>query len=52
MPMKPEALYLQLGRLVTSMPELRGKAPITPELNQWLGRAIALVEVSGACNHL
>jgi hypothetical protein len=48
MPINPEALYLQLGRLVSSMPELRGKDPITPEINQWLGRAIALVEASGA----
>ena len=40
MPIDPEVLYLQLGRLVVSMPELRGNAPITPEINQWLGRAI------------
>jgi hypothetical protein len=48
MPIDPEILYLQMGRLVASMPELRGNAPITPEINQWLGRAIALVEASGA----
>lgn len=48
MPIDPEALYLQLGRLVASMPELRGKGPITPKINQWLGRAVALVEASAA----
>jgi len=50
MPIDPEVLYLQLGRLVVSMPEPRGNAPITPEINQWqwLGRAVALVEASGA----
>jgi hypothetical protein len=42
----PETLYLQLRRLVATMPDLAG-APITPELRQWLGRAAALVEVAG-----
>jgi hypothetical protein len=47
--MDPETLYLQLKRLVASMPDLRAPGqPISPEVNQWLGRAIALVEESGA----
>lgn len=45
--MDPETLYLQLRRLVASMPELNGEGPITPEINQWLGRATALVEAGG-----
>jgi hypothetical protein len=39
----PEALYLQLGSLVAEMPDLTN-GPITPEMNQWLGRAIALIK--------
>jgi hypothetical protein len=42
----PEALYLQLGSLVAQMPDL-ANAPITPEVNRWLGRAAALVEEGG-----
>ncbi len=48
MSLDPESLYIHLGRLVASMPDLRGPGPITPEINQWLGRAVALVEASGA----
>lgn len=44
----PETLYLQMRSLVATMPELGGQAPITPEINQWLGRAVTLVELSGA----
>jgi len=33
--------------LVAEMPDL-ANGPITPEMNQWLGRAITLVEVTGA----
>jgi hypothetical protein len=43
----PEALYLQLGYLVSTMPDLAGPGPITPEINQWLGRVTVLVEASG-----
>jgi hypothetical protein len=46
MSMTPEALYLQLGRLVAEMPDL-ANGPITPEMNAWLGRAAALVELTG-----
>jgi len=43
MPLTPEELYLQLGKLVKEMPDLRS-GPITPEMNGWLGRAVVLVE--------
>jgi hypothetical protein len=45
--MDPEALYLQLGQLISEMPELGGGAPITPEVNRWLGRAAYLVTEAG-----
>jgi hypothetical protein len=61
MPLKPEELYLQLGKLVKEMPDLRS-GPITPEMNRWLGLAIELVGqaigelqaelMSVACQHL
>ena len=44
--MNPEALYLQLRRLVATMPNLADD-PITSEMSQWLGRAAVLVEASG-----
>jgi hypothetical protein len=43
MSLTPEALYSQLGSLVAEMPDL-AHGPITPEMNRWMGRAIALVE--------
>ena len=46
MSLTPEALYLQLGSLVAEMPDLTS-GPITPEMNRWLGRAAALVELTG-----
>jgi hypothetical protein len=42
----PEALYPQLGSLIAEMPDL-AHGPITPAMNQWLGRAVALVEATG-----
>lgn len=42
MSLTPEVLYLQLGSLVAQMPDL-ANGPITPEVNQWLGRAAALI---------
>ena len=42
--MSPEALYIQLRQLVSEMPDLL-HGQITPEINAWLGRAIALVEL-------
>ena len=48
-PMTPEELYLQLADLVAEMPDL-ANSPITPEINRWLGRASAVVELSAtAC---
>jgi hypothetical protein len=46
MPLTPEELYLQLGSLVAETPDL-ANAPITAEMNRWLGRACALVEQVG-----
>ncbi|KQZ33808.1 hypothetical protein [Caulobacter sp. Root1472] len=40
----PEALYLQLGRLVADMPDFVGPGPVTDATNAWLGRAAALVD--------
>jgi hypothetical protein len=45
--MDPEALYVQLGHLISEMPALGGTTPITPEINQWLGRAAYLVTQAG-----
>jgi len=46
MPFDPESLYVQLGRLVETMPDLASDA-VSPEANRWLGRAAALVEATG-----
>lgn len=42
--MTPEALYLQLGRLVADMPDFGDSGRISNEINAWLGRARALIE--------
>lgn len=41
-----EALYFQLGGLLAEMPDL-GAGPITPEITQWMKRAVELVENAG-----
>jgi hypothetical protein len=46
MPLSPEELYLQLGKLVVEMPDLVN-CPMTPDVHRWLGRACALVDASG-----
>ncbi len=46
MHLSPEALYRQLGSIVAEMPDLT-HGPITPEVNRWLERAVALVEATG-----
>jgi hypothetical protein len=46
MALNPEALYMHLGRLVQTMPNL-AIAAITPDIQQWLGRAGALIEQIG-----
>lgn len=47
MSIDPESLYIQLGRLVETMPDFTRAGPITAETNRWLGRAAALVEATG-----
>jgi len=47
MPLTPEALYLQLGQLIGQMPAFGGFRGTTPEMHQWLARAVALVEEGG-----
>jgi hypothetical protein len=42
----PEELYARLRALVEEMPDL-ANGPITREKNQWLGRAITLVRLTG-----
>jgi hypothetical protein len=44
MALTPEAIYLQLGQLVAEMPDL-ATGPITREMHEWMGRAVALVEL-------
>jgi hypothetical protein len=46
MNLDPESLYVHLGRLVETMPDLNRPGPITTETNQWLGRAAVLIEVA------
>ncbi len=43
MPLSPEDLYRQLGRLIETMPNLDTE-PLSTEAKQWLGRADALVQ--------
>jgi len=47
MKIDPESLYLQLGQLVTAMPDLMAENWAVPDVQLWLGRASALVEASG-----
>jgi hypothetical protein len=51
MPLSPEELYLQLGKLVAEMPDLVN-CPMTPDVHRWLGRACALVGASGDAGYL
>jgi hypothetical protein len=46
MPLDPEALYMQLGRLVEAMPNLN-LAQYSSPVQQWLGRAGALISEVG-----
>jgi hypothetical protein len=43
----PEQLYVQLGRLVETMPDLREPLPLSAATQQWLGRVGALIAASG-----
>ncbi|WP_085610935.1 MULTISPECIES: hypothetical protein [unclassified Pseudomonas] len=47
MPISDEALYAQLGQLITDMPDLRNHGWNTPTGQRWLGRATAILEKSG-----
>jgi hypothetical protein len=47
MALTPVVLYFELGHLAAEIPDL-ATGPITPELEQWLGRASTLVESSGS----
>lgn len=42
-----EDLYLELGRLMATMPEL-GSGAVTHEINHWLARVVALLKSSGS----
>lgn len=44
MKLSPEALYLQLGRLVAEMPDFSEQGAVSTEANRWLGRAAALID--------
>ena len=41
--MSAEALYMQLGRLIEEMPDLKAMGPVSAETLRWLGRANALI---------
>lgn len=47
MPITPEALYLQLGRLVQSIPNLLEPLPLPRSTLEWLGQVDALIDHSG-----
>ena len=43
----PESLYRQMGRIIETMPDFSGYAPITDDEYLWIGRASALIEQGG-----
>lgn len=47
MKIKPDALYMQLGQTIATIPVLPVSGPLSADVMQWLGRAAALVEASG-----
>jgi hypothetical protein len=47
MSIDPETHYLQLGRLVATMPDFESSAFDSAEMHQWLGRVSAVLERSG-----
>ncbi len=47
MKIDPESLYVQLGRLVETMPDFSMSGPLPAPSLQWLGRAHALVLATG-----
>lgn len=50
MPLTPESLYMRLGDLIRSMPDLLDEPGENPDTISWLARAYALVAASGASN--
>ena len=46
-PLLPEELYLRLGQVVETMPDLSQHGPVSAETHLWLGRAHALVAAAG-----
>jgi hypothetical protein len=49
--MDPEALYVQLGRLIETIPDLN-EAQYPTTTHQWLGRAGALITEMGDISEL
>lgn len=47
MKIDPEALYVQLGHLISTMPDFENGNWNSPEARLWLGRASALIEMDG-----
>jgi hypothetical protein len=47
MAIDPQALYVQLGRLVEAMPDLYAQLPLPASTQEWLGRVAALIAASG-----
>jgi hypothetical protein len=45
--MDPQSLYMQLGRLIETMPDLTRAGEYSPEILTWLARAHALVSIQG-----
>lgn len=42
--MTPEEVYMRLGELIASMPDLRAGLPLPSDTQLWLGGAAALAE--------
>ncbi len=47
MPLDPESLYRQIGRLIETMPDFSDYKTLTKDMHLWLGRADALVNEGG-----
>jgi hypothetical protein len=44
--MELEALYMPLGELVRTMPDLEAQGGLSPETQAWVGRAYVLVKAA------
>ncbi|WP_367394975.1 hypothetical protein [Cupriavidus sp. Agwp_2] len=47
MKIEPESLYMQIGQIIATMPDLTRVGHYSNDVLQWLGRAAALIEASG-----